>query len=332
MTYLFLLGGLFLGWSFGRNNLSNVFGPAIGTRMVSFKWAAALAGLFILLGAMLSSSHTMDSMMVLGTIETAFGAFLVSIAIGLTIVVAGYFGIPVSIVQSSVGAIVGWNLFYHFPNAWHDIGTMVAAWFYCPIIAALFSMALFYVFRWLLKKIRIPLLYRDTWVRILLVLSGVYSAYFLGANNIPAIAGPYLGLDDLSTSGVVFVIGCAIATGALMADKRVIETVSTRLFPLSPMEALVVVLSCGWTLYCFSGNGLQLILNSLSLPSFPLEPIPTSGVLVGSIVGVGLAKGHMGIRWHQLTKIILSWILIPVMSGLICWGILTMLTKGGSVL
>ncbi|MBQ4472002.1 MAG: inorganic phosphate transporter, partial [Alphaproteobacteria bacterium] len=121
MIYVFLLGGLFLGWSFGRNNLSNVFGTAIGTRMVSFRWSAFLAGVFILLGAMLSSSSTTDSMLALGQVDSAFGAFLMSVAIGTTIMLAGYFGIPVSIVQSSAAAIVGWNLFYAIPNAWSEI-------------------------------------------------------------------------------------------------------------------------------------------------------------------------------------------------------------------
>ena len=34
---IFLLGGLFLGWSLGANDAANVFGTAVGTRMVRFK-------------------------------------------------------------------------------------------------------------------------------------------------------------------------------------------------------------------------------------------------------------------------------------------------------
>ncbi|MBQ4472046.1 MAG: inorganic phosphate transporter, partial [Alphaproteobacteria bacterium] len=204
--------------------------------------------------------------------------------------------------------------------------------FYCPILAALFAMITFYATRFLLRHVKIPVLYRDMWVRLLLIVSGVYSSYFLGANNIPAIAGPYLALDTIYPAVVVLLIGIAIALGAWMADRKVIETVSYRLFPLSPVEALVVVLSCGWTLYCFSGEGLYGLLESVHLPRFPLVPIPTSGVLVGSIIGVGLVKGHSGIEWNSLIKIIISWVFVPVASGLICWLILTMLTKGGAIL
>ena len=34
---LFLLGGLFLGWSLGANDAANVFGTAVGTRMVNLE-------------------------------------------------------------------------------------------------------------------------------------------------------------------------------------------------------------------------------------------------------------------------------------------------------
>ena len=40
LTIIFLSGGLFLGWSLGANDAANVFGTAVGTRMVRFKTAA----------------------------------------------------------------------------------------------------------------------------------------------------------------------------------------------------------------------------------------------------------------------------------------------------
>jgi len=40
MILLFLTSGLFLGWTLGANDASNVFGSAVGSRMVSFTRAA----------------------------------------------------------------------------------------------------------------------------------------------------------------------------------------------------------------------------------------------------------------------------------------------------
>ena len=332
MMYLFLIGVLFLGWSFGRNNLSNVFGTAIGTRMVSFHSAAILAAVFIVLGALFSSGKTTDAMRVLATVSFIQGAFWVSLSIALTFLFANRFGVPVSTVQSSVGALIGWNLFFHAPNNWPVIREMIGAWFYCPLVAILLAMIIFYLTRFLLQHIRIPLLYRDFGIRILLIVSGIYTSYFLGANNMPAVAGPYLNVDGLNAFGLICLASIFVAIGILMADKRVISTMSSGLYPLSPMEALVVVFSCGLTLYCFSGTGLKALLQYLNLPVFPLVPIPTSSILAGSIVGVGLVKGRSAIKLGSLAKIVSSWFWIPIISGLICYVILFIFIREGIAL
>lgn len=38
----FLSSGIFLGWSLGANDAANVFGAAVGSRMVRFKTAALI--------------------------------------------------------------------------------------------------------------------------------------------------------------------------------------------------------------------------------------------------------------------------------------------------
>ena len=44
MFFFFLISGLFLGWSLGANDAANVYGTAVGTRMVaSLQDAAAQA-------------------------------------------------------------------------------------------------------------------------------------------------------------------------------------------------------------------------------------------------------------------------------------------------
>ena len=48
---LFLTSGLFLGWSLGANDAANVFGTAVGTRMIRFSTAAIICSVFVILGA-----------------------------------------------------------------------------------------------------------------------------------------------------------------------------------------------------------------------------------------------------------------------------------------
>ncbi len=43
LTILFFLSsGLFLGWSLGANDASNIFGTAVSSRMIKFTTAAAI--------------------------------------------------------------------------------------------------------------------------------------------------------------------------------------------------------------------------------------------------------------------------------------------------
>ncbi|MEE2599228.1 MAG: inorganic phosphate transporter, partial [SAR324 cluster bacterium] len=48
---IFLSSGVFLGWSLGANDAANVFGTAVGSRMVRFTTAAIICGIFVVLGA-----------------------------------------------------------------------------------------------------------------------------------------------------------------------------------------------------------------------------------------------------------------------------------------
>ena len=59
---IFLLGGLFLGWSLGANDAANVFGTAVGTRMVSFGSAAIVCSVFVILGAIISGGGTTETL------------------------------------------------------------------------------------------------------------------------------------------------------------------------------------------------------------------------------------------------------------------------------
>ena len=79
---LFLLGGLFLGWSLGANDAANVFGTAVGTRMVNFRTAAIICSIFVILGAVISGAGTTETLGKLGAINALPGAFACCVAAG----------------------------------------------------------------------------------------------------------------------------------------------------------------------------------------------------------------------------------------------------------
>lgn len=52
----FLTSGLFLGWSLGANDAANVFGTAVGSRMIRFTTAAVICSVFVVLGAVIGAA------------------------------------------------------------------------------------------------------------------------------------------------------------------------------------------------------------------------------------------------------------------------------------
>ena len=326
MLNLYLIAGLFLGWSLGRNNLSNLFGPAIFTRMVTAQTATIIAICCVALGALFGGSATADSMLRLVQMHTMQDAFVVCLASGLVLWGMTYRGIPVSIAQTMVGAIVAWGLFYRSFGDIYLLKKIVLAWIYSPFLAALVAFIIFKICRGLMKKYPFPLFYRDVITRWGLIAAGAFSAYALGANNVASITAPFFLASTLSHFEITALVCIAIGIGFLMADKKVIKTMGSGLFPLSPMEALIVVFASSFALFLFSWNGLRLLLGHFGLPSFPMVPVPLSGAMIGSIVGVSLAKGGHGLKYSMLGNIAVSWTASPLFSGLICWGILTIVT------
>ena len=62
MVLFFLSSGLFLGWSLGANDAANVFGTAVGSKMLKFKTAAFLCSIFVVLGAVISGAGATETL------------------------------------------------------------------------------------------------------------------------------------------------------------------------------------------------------------------------------------------------------------------------------
>lgn len=315
----FLLGAVFLGWSLGKNNLSNLFGLAVGTRMIMLKTAVVLASVFVFLGVFFSGYETTKHVNNLAKVFSYKEAFFVCISAGMVIYLLSMIGIPASITQTSTGALIALNIFNAFFIDMNLIVKTFLGWIYTPFLSGIGAFLLFYFLKWLLKKYPIKILYRDVFVRIFLLMVGAFSAYALGANNIASIAGPYISVNQNLLPVLFGITALSVSIGFFCADKRVIKTVSSGMFPLSPLEAFIVVFSSAMTLFCFSSIGLKNFLVNLSLPSFPLIPVPLSEAVIGSIIAIALSKGIDGLKLKVAGQVVCSWILAPLCAGIFCY-------------
>ena len=334
---IFLLGGLFLGWSLGANDAANVFGTAVGTRMVRFKTAAIVCSIFIILGAVISGSGTTETLGKLGAINALPGAFAACVAAGLSVYIMTKFGLPVSTTQAIVGAIVGWNLYTGSSTNIKVLLIILSTWILCPIIAALIAMLFFILTKKLLKNTTWHILRLDAYTRTALLIAGAFGAYSLGANNIANVMGVFVPIAPFadiqlgsflifSSKEQLFLLGgIAIAVGVFTYSKKVMFTVGNDLLKLSPVAAFIVVIAHSIVLFLFASQGISHFLNSIHLPAIPLVPVSSSQAIVGAVIGIGILKGGKEVQWNIAGKIIIGWFLLPVIAALISFVVLFVL-------
>ncbi len=328
MLMIFLSSGLFLGWSLGANDAANVFGTAVGSKMVRFRTAAIIASIFIVLGAVIGGSGAAHTLGKLGAVNAIAGSFMVAFAAGFTVFWMTKLHLPVSTSQAIVGAIIGWNFFSNSLTDYDSLTKILLTWVLCPVLSAVIAASIFSVFRAYINRIQIHMLSMDSHTRTGLLLVGAFGAYSLGANNIANVMGVFvpvapfdginLGWISLSSAQILFFIGSlAIAVGVITYSKKVMDTVGSSLMKISPIAAFVVVLAEAIVLFVFSSEGLENWFISNGLPSIPLVPVSSSQAVVGAVIGIGLVKGGKGINYGVLGEIATGWVTTPVIAGII---------------
>jgi PiT family inorganic phosphate transporter len=152
MAFLLLSSGFFLGWSLGANDGGNIFGTAVTTRMLRFNFAAVIASIFVILGAVFQGTGATQTISSLGAINEISGSFTVAIAAALSLFLMLKIKIPVSSSQAVVGAILGWNLFSSYFTDSNTLIKIVSTWFVTPVLSAGLSILFFYFFKMFFKK------------------------------------------------------------------------------------------------------------------------------------------------------------------------------------
>jgi len=332
-TLLFLSSGLFLGWSLGANDAANIFGTAVGSRMVRFGTAAAIAAIFVILGAVLQGAGTSHGLGKLGQVDAMAGAFMIALSAAFTVYTMTKAALPVSTSQAVVGAICGWNLFSGRDTDLKVLTQIATTWVAAPILGALFCGSLHILTQVLVRITKPHMLRLDLFTRGALVVVGAFGAFSLGANNIGNVMGvfvPTSPFDDsvlfgipLSAAQKLFLLGgLAIASGIVTYSRRVMETVGSNLLAVSPLGAVSVVLAQGLVLGAFASRDLNLWLASHGLPQIPLVPVSSSQAVVGAVVGIALVKGRAGLRqvqWKVLRGIAGGWVTTPLLAGVLCY-------------
>jgi len=242
--------------------------------------------------------------------------------------------LPVSTSQAVVGAIIGWNIFTGSPTDINSLTKIVSSWVISPFIAGIFGFLIFKIVKNTVLKWKIHMLEIDSYTRTGLIIVGAMASYSMGANNIANVMGmfapasPFYELKILnfySISGIqqLFLLGgLAIAVGIFTYGNRVMKTVGTDLYKISPITGFVIVLAGALVLWLFTSQSLETLLLENGLPSIPLVPLSATQSFIGAVIGVGLAKDPQSINFRVFGKIGIGWVVAPITAGILAYVLL----------
>lgn len=137
------LVGCYSAYSMGANNVANTTGLFFKAGMLTFYQATLLGGISIALGSLTFSRGVMQTMFSRILLMDAFSAFILLLSEALTLHIFALIGVPVSISQAAVGAVLGIALVRNFRLiSLSTLYQIVLGWLLTPSIAFVISLAL----------------------------------------------------------------------------------------------------------------------------------------------------------------------------------------------
>jgi len=148
-----------------------------------------------------------------------------------------------------------------------------------------------------------------------LVLAAVFGAYMamnIGANDVANNVGPAVGSGALTIGAAIILASIFEAAGALIAGGDVVGTIKKGIIAPDAFGGDPMIF-----VYAMSSALLAAAL-WLNLATWLKAPVSTTHSIVGGVLGGGIAAGGFAIvSWGTMGKIAASWVISPVLGGVI---------------
>lgn len=153
-------------------------------------------------------------------------------------------------------------------------------------------------------------------------LIGAYMAMNIGANDVANNVGPAVGSKAMTMTMAIIIAAIFEAAGALIAGGEVVKTIKKGIIDIS----------------AFGGNpdpfiwammaALLAAALWLNFATMMKAPVSTTHSIVGGVMGAGIAAaGFSIVSWATMAKIAASWVISPVLGGLIAAAFLYAIKK-----
>lgn len=150
------------------------------------------------------------------------------------------------------------------------------------------------------------------WMVILGFIFAFILAFGVGANDVANSFATSIGSGVLTFRQACYLASVFEVAGAVLLGYKVSDTIRRGILEVSDYKGNEQQLMYGM-MAALIGCSIWL----LTATYFKL-PVSTTHSIVGATVGFGLvANGTQGLKWKTLSTIALSWVISPVMSGII---------------
>jgi len=243
--------GLFMAWGIGANDVANAMGTSVGSRALSLRQAVVIAAIFEFLGAVLAGGQVtatirkgiIDPGLLADSPELlVFGMLASLLAAGVWLMVASYFGWPVSTTHSIVGAIVGFAVvgIGFAAVQWAKVGSIVASWVVSPLLAGTLAFALFRSLQRLIFDAGDPFRAAKRYVPMYIFLVGFIIALVTVLKGLKHVG---LELSLAQSYGLAAVAGLlAMAIGTILVRRIRLQADADRDFHFTNVERVFAVL------------------------------------------------------------------------------------------
>jgi len=140
---------------------------------------------------------------------------------------------------------------------------------------------------------------------------GGYMALNIGANDVANNVGPAVGSKALTMVGALLIAAVFESAGAILAGGDVVSTIKKGIIDPSLMPDTLTFIHA--MIAALLAAALW-----LNLATVLGAPVSTTHSIVGGVMGAGIAAiGFAAVNWPTMGKIAASWVISPVMGGVI---------------
>lgn len=213
--------GFIMAYGVGANDVANAMGTSVGSKALTIKQAILIAAIFEFAGAYLaggSVTSTIRSGIIDPTYFTevpeylVYGMIAALLAAGTWLLVASYFGWPVSTTHSIVGAIIGFAMVAVGSEAvqWNKVSGIVGSWVVTPMLAGVLAYLIFMSAQRLIFDTENPIANAKKYVPFYMVFAGFIMSLVTIQKGLT-----HIGLNISTANGIYLALAIGLVVGLI---------------------------------------------------------------------------------------------------------------------